>query len=493
MLRISRLVLCLFMSCCACQFALAASGPNVVLRWNNAALQGVRDSKIGPPMVSRALAIVHTCMFDAWAAYDSRAVGTELGGRLRQPRVKRTAANKQAAISYAAYRAVVDLFPGDQPTVFDPLMQDLGLDPANASTDTSTPAGIGNVACKAVLDDRHKDGSNQLGDMTASGVPYADWTGYAAVNPPSAVPVNPSSVVDPNRWQPLIYLDPTGITVTQTFLGAQWFKVKPFAMSSPDQFRKLAGRFGPALYGSRTYRAQALQLIHISANLTDKQKMIAEYWKDGPHSETPPGHWNLFGQFISDRDHHSMDDDVKMFFALNNAIFDASIVSWDAKRGFDSVRPATAIPFLFHGTTIRAWGGPGQGTVEMDGSDWIPYQPLTFPTPPFPEYISGHSTYSAAGAQILRLWTRSDRFGASVTFDPGTSGVEPGVSPLEPVTLSWSTFSQAADEAGISRRYGGIHFEPADLTGRMLGRTVATQAWRKSVAYMWGNASRGRR
>src|SRR2546426_12847426 len=100
--------------------------PNVVIQWNNAALQGVRDSKLGPPMVARALAIVHTCIYDAWAAYDKPALGTQLGGSLRQHHSKRTAAKENKAISFAAYRAVVDLFPGDKTAVFDPLMARLG-------------------------------------------------------------------------------------------------------------------------------------------------------------------------------------------------------------------------------------------------------------------------------------------------------------------------------------------------------------------------------
>jgi len=101
------------------------SSPNVVIQWNNAALQGVRDSKIGPPMVARALAIVHTCIYDAWSAYDHKAVGTQLGSSLRQHPSKRKRANQNKAISFAAYRAAVDLFPVDKAAVFDPLMAKL--------------------------------------------------------------------------------------------------------------------------------------------------------------------------------------------------------------------------------------------------------------------------------------------------------------------------------------------------------------------------------
>src|SRR5205814_5674134 len=124
---------------------------------------------------------------------------------------------------------------------------------------------------------------------------------------------------------------------------------------------------------------------------------------------------------------------------------------------------------------IHAWGGPGQGTVEMDGRDWIPYQSSQFPTPPFPEFVSGHSAFSAVGAEILRLFTRSDLFGASVTFPAGASKIEPGVTPASSVTLLWGSFSEAAEQAGFSRRWGGIHFKPADLAGRRIGRQVARE------------------
>jgi len=466
-----------------------SASDNVVVRWNAAALQGVRDSRIGPPMVARALAIVHTCIFDAWAAYDKRAVGTQFGDELRRPKRERTLANKNEAISFAAYRALVDLFALDKASVFDPLMASLGYDPNNLTINRDTPAGIGNVACAAVLAFRHGDGSNQLGDLHAGA--YSDWTGYVSVNSASTVPVNPALVLDPDHWQRLAYDDgataPTPHIITQSFVGAQWYRVVPFAMTSPDQFRSFVAQFGPALFGSETYLQQAQDLITVSANLTDEQKMIAEYWANGPRTELPPGHWDLFGEFVSRRDHHTVDDDAKMFFALTNAIFDAGIAAWDAKRSFDSVRPITSIPYLFHGQQIKSWR-PFKGTQTFDGSLWIPYQLTTFPTPPFPEYISGHSTFSAAGAQILKLFTHSDKLGGSVTFSVGSSNTEPGFTPKQEVTLSWATFTDAANQAGISRRYGGIHFELADIAGRAAGRLVADQAWKKALSLIKGKS-----
>ena len=472
---------------------------NVVLRWNDALLQGVRDSKIGPPMVARALAVAHTCMYDAWAAYDRAAVGTRLGGALRRPARERRLENKLAAISFAAYRAAVDLFPGAPAAVFDPLMFDLGFDPSDSSTDPATAAGIGNLAAEAVLDFRHRDGANQLGDEPGGqpGVSYSDYTGFAPANEAmdTRAPLDLSTVHDPNAWQPLTYVDGSGTLVTPFFVGAQWQHVRPFAMSSSGELRSPTG---PARLGAAEFLEQAQALIELSAALTEEQKMVAEYWADGPHSELPPGHWNLFAQQVAHRDRtgeseHDLDQAVKLFFALTNAVFDAGCCAWDNKRAYDSVRPITAIRYLFYGKRIRAWAGPGRGTQTIAGEEWFPYQPTTFPTPPFAEYSSGHSSFSAAGAEILRLFTGSDRFGGSVTFPKGSSRVEPGLVPSDDLTLAWPTFSAAAAEAGISRRYGGIHFEQGDLDARATGRLAARRCWALAQSYFAGTAPVRRR
>jgi len=234
------------------------------------------------------------------------------------------------------------------------------------------------------------------------------------------------------------------------------------------------------LYPDEEYVVQAKEALDISARLTDRQKMIAEYWADGPASELPPGHWNLLAQFVSRRDRHSLDDSIQLFFLLNNALFDASIAVWDCKRFYDYARPITAIRFLFAGKTVEAWAGPFQGTKAIDGGDWLPYQPATFLTPPFAEYPSGHSAFSAASAAILARYTGSDVFGAWVALEPGSSRIEPGATPRRPILLAWPTFSFAADQAGRSRRYGGIHFRAGDREGRALGRRVANVVWAKA-------------
>ena len=452
---------------CVClslsQPALAES--NVVLAWNDALLQAVRNTRFAPVFTARALAIAHTCMYDAWAAYDPVAVGTQFGGSLRRPDTEHTDANKQHAISFAAYRALVDLFPTQKAVLFDPLMAILGYDPLDTSTDTTTPTGIGNVAAAAVLAFRHADGSNQLGDLHPGA--YSDYTGYVPVN-------DPDNLNDPNRWQPLRNTNGS----VQTSLAPHWGRVTPFAPSSSSEIRPEP----PPMYRHGLYRRDANQVLRFSVQLDDGKKAIAEYWADGPGSETPPGHWNLFAHFVSERDGHTLDQDVKMFFALGNALLDASVVVWECKRFYDYVRPVSSIRFLYAGKPVRAWGGPYQGTQLIMGENFQSY----IPTPPFAEYVSGHSTFSAASAEILQSFTASDTLGAVVIVLAGSSRIEPGAVPATDITFSWQTFSAAADEAGISRRYGGIHFEQGDLQARALGRGIGAAVWARAQALFNG-------
>lgn len=460
----------------------AASSDTIVVQWSEAVLAAARNSTLGPPMLARALAIVHTAVYDAWAAYDALATGTIYGGRLRRPAAERTHANKTEAICYAAYRAAVDVFP-HHTSEFGEFMRSHGYDPRLDPPDgDNSPAGIGVKAVKGLLAYRRQDNSNQHGG-------YADYTGYQPVNAPMIVaePIDPATVRDPNRWQPLTHPKQDGKIATPAFIAPHWTNVKPFAMVSGSQYRSLMGLLIPQ-YGSLAYRSQAEQVLRYSAGLTDRQKAIAEYWADGPSSEQPPGHWQLFAAFVSRRDGHSLDQDVKLFFATTNAVFDASIASWDTKRAFDYVRPITAIRYLFNGRLVYAWAGPGKGAAPIDGGVWTPYQPVWFPTPPFAEFVSGHSAFSAAAAQVLASFTGSDEFGYTEVIAAGSSKVEPGLAPAKDVTLHWPTFSAAADEAGISRRYGGIHFEQGDMDGRKLGRLVGVGVWEKATRHFLGLA-----
>src|SRR5579883_756588 len=446
-----------------------ARGDQLVVLWNEAALEAIRVLQPPMPVAARALAIVHTCIFDAWAAYHPTALGTQFIGLLRRPSDEWTPANKSRAISYAAYRALVNLFPSEQPR-FDKLMAGLGYHPSDRAND-GTPEGIGNQAAQAVLITRQQDGANQLGDLHAGA--YSDYTKYQPLNTPEAEK-------NFKLWQPLRVSDGYQGLKIQQFDCPQWGNVTPFALSSAMQF---VPRPGPAGYSDAVYLNQAREILRYSADLTDEQKVIAEYWTTDPEREAPVGHWCLFAQFISQRDNHTLDQNVKLFFILANALLDTSIACWATKRAYNSAYPLSVIHTLFKDKQVRAWAGPGKEVQWISGQYWLPYRPLTAIAPAFPEYCSEQSAFSYAAAGVLHRFTGSDRLDMSYTFPAHASHIDPG-TPETGITLSWPTFSQAADQAGLAGRYSGTHFTQSDLDGRALGSQVSEQVWAKAQKYI---------
>lgn len=435
-------------------------------QWNDVLLQAIRDVKPGPPIVARAIGVTNTAMYDAWAAYDARAVGAHWTGDMRQGAGDQTDANRMKAISFAAARILTDLFP-TQKAKFDAKLLALGYDPADTSTTPTTAAGVGNACAASVAAFRHNDGSNQLGNLNPGA--YSDYTGYSTPN-------TVDTVVDPNQWQPLRFSN----GATPGFIAPHWGRVTPFAIPDPASMRPTISL---PQYGSAEYLAQAQKVVDYAANLTEQEKVIAEYWADGPSSELPPGHWILFASVVSERGNYNLEQDVKLYFMVGNAVMDSGIACWDCKRHFNYVRPITAIRTAFAGQMIPSWTGQ-----LVKGEEWMPYQATTFITPPFAEFTSGHSTFSAAGAEILRRFTGSDTFGYSVTVPAGWSKFEANI-PSQPTTLYWSTFSQAADEAGLSRLYGGIHFEMANEYGKNMGRRVGGYVWDKAQRLFAGQSN----
>jgi hypothetical protein len=256
--------------------------------------------------------------------------------------------------------------------------------------------------------------------------------------------------------------------------------------------------------GDEAYRKQAEEIVQLTAALTERQKVIAEYWADGPDSVTPPGHWNEFAVDLYFKYRYGIDEDVRLFFALNGALMDSSIACWESKRHYDFIRPISAIRHLYFNVAIPVWAGPGQGTRTMPGAKWQPFQSLTFVTPAFSEYTSGHSTFSAAAAEVLRGVTGSGQLfdgTTQVPYDrnrdgvndfvgefiarPGSLAIEPGL-PGQPVVLRWNTLKEAADEAGFSRRLGGIHFQDGDLLGRRVGEQIGQRALQRAREFWSG-------
>lgn len=525
--RWTRLILAAALAAACATPALATS---VVADWNEEMLAAVRATGPRPTVVSRSLYIVSAAMYDAAVAYDGTALASTVAGRgLRRPPVEHTEVNRHRAVSYAAHRALSDQWPTRREQ-FDDYLASLGYT-ASDSTDPATPEGIGNLAAQAVLDARRNDGANIPGN-------YADAAGpmfpmlYRPVN--SADPTRANAATgadfDASRWQPLrvptgtkhdaagypVYdnADPASYA-DQKFLTPHWGSVTPFAAGNPAQYlpprppqrgssEPYVDALGQQMTNDEAWNRQFDEVLAISGTLTDREKVIAEFWADGPRSETPPGHWNQLAQGISERDGHDILADARMFFALNAAVMDAGIVTWYVKRTYDFIRPVSAIRHKYAGQTVQAWAGPDLGTQAIRGEDWKPYQDSTFVTPPFAEFTSGHSGFSAAAAVVLTATTGSDAFFDGVTRigkDLNGDGVEdllgehvamPGAnlfenSPAEQVVLRWPTFKDAADEAGVSRLYGGIHVQDGDLHGRRIGERVGAAVVSRTNALFAGN------
>ena len=455
--------------------------PSAAYQWLEISLEAtareVDRNGARPTILSRTLAIPLTAMYDAWAAYDAKAVGTRSGGKLRRPAGERTQANKEKAIAFATYRGLLYVYPDDAEWIRGE-MKRMGFDPDDASLDATKPSGIGNLAAKAVVDYRRGDGANQHADEAGgSKKPYSDYTFYRPVN-------TLDKVVDLDRWQPIPFSDGRGGTFAPGFLTPHWYRVKTLALDAPDQFRPPP----PPEAGREQMEKEVEEVIRFNGTLTDEQRAVVEFMRDGPRSTGQSGHWLRFAQDVSRRDKHGLDQDVKLFFAIANVCMDAFIAAWDAKRAYDSSRPWTLIRTGKSAAEIQGWNGPQQGFGKRKASDWIPYSPSTFVTPPFPGYVSGHSTVSAAAAKTLELYTGSDRFGFVEHRVPGSLTDDAGDG-AKPVSLQLPTFTATAEMAGISRVMGGYHIQSDNTAGLELGRKVAIFSWPKYQAYFDGTAA----
>ena len=521
--------------------------PTISVIWDRVVQQAVieTESFVGPTIASRAYAMMHTAMYDAWSSYDDTALRVSFDLEGDNIAGSGGDAEKAKAMSFAAITVLRDLFP-DMEELYVSVMQDrLGY---ALEDDGSQAAQIGIDAAEDLLALRGDDGSNQ-----ANG--YADTTGYTPFNP------DPTEINDITRWTPEnVPIDPEDASpAEQNFLTAQWLEVEGFGLAEnadgstdfsqtlpdapqpffTDAFENATLNFADktitlgsdATIGGVAYLAgdviavsqdligevinqgfidQAQQIVDISADLTDEQKIIAEFWEDGGGTAFPPGTFMSFAQFVSARDNNSLDQDAQMFLAMGNAVMDAGIATWQAKVEYDYARPVRAIRDLGElgllgemgvdentgetGYVITAFGGfnedgTGRGTQTILAENFITFQrPGADPSPPFAEYTSGHSAFSAAGAEVLRQFTGSDDFGGEVTFAPDSIQFENGV-PEDEVTLEWATFTEAADEAGLSRLYGGIHFTEGDVNGRTLGTEVGASAFDLAMSFVNGTAT----
>ncbi|MEO6189589.1 MAG: vanadium-dependent haloperoxidase, partial [Saprospiraceae bacterium] len=378
---------------------------------------------------------------------------------------------KETAISYAVYRVLLDQYHEDSKYITDQFTK-MGYDPKNMTSDISKPEGIGNKVAKSIIEFRHHDGSNQLGDEPGgNGKPFSDYTYYKPVN-------SYKHVIDPDRWHPLPFVDNKGDTFLVNFLTPQWYRVKPFGLVSSNQFRAPE----PPKVGSEQMKKEVEEVVNMNAHLDHTCKATIEFMRDGPRSTGQAGHWLKFAQMVSVRDHNDLDTDVKMFFAVGVTAMDAFIACWETKRYYDSSRPWTLVRQYYAGQQIQGWGGPDKGTVSMPAERWHPYSPANFVSPPFPAYVSGHSTVSGACGKLLELFTGSDRFGETEHRICGIITETPG----DPVSLPLPTFSATSELAGISRVLGGYHIQADNIAGLKMGRDIANYEWGVLKSYFDG-------
>ena len=450
---------------------------NLAYQWGKVAMEATANDTEKffprPTVTSRYLGLIWTAAFDAWSRFDEKANPVFLSNIERRPESERILQNKETAISYALYRTMMVFFAADS-LMLTKYMEDFGFDPSNTSLDPNTPEGIGNLAAKAVLEGRLKDGSNQDGSLNGpDGLPYSDFTGYKPVN-------TPDTNYDVKHWQPKYFADGKGGKFAPGCLTAHWGKVKPLMLDSASQFR--AGP--PPALGSEQLQKELEEVVQLQADLTNEQKALVEFMRDGPRSVQQAGHWFMFAQEVSVRDKHTLDDDVKMFFMVEAAAMDAFIACWDTKMHYDFARPYALVHYFFKGKTLNGWRGEGRGWGKIKGEDWRPYSPATFLCPAFPSYVSGHSTVSGACAEILRLFKGSDTFGIEVKRTPGEL-TEPDLLG-NPVVLKFPTFTETANMAGISRVMGGYHIQSENTEGLKLGRSVGKLVFEKCSKYVNG-------
>lgn len=383
------------------------AGQDMVHKWNEAILQAIRIDRTAPPVAARNLAIVHLSIYDAVMAIE----------RTHQPYLTDATAlagaSAEAAVAASAHRALVALYP-KQREYFDAQLRICWADlPRTQRRDEG--AELGRFIADRMLEARRADGSNKNGKQA-----YKKIAG---------------------SWQP------TAPGFRDALLP-DWGWVEPFAIKKGTQYRPAE----PPALTSEEYTAAFHEVKRLggkdSKDRSDDQTQIAHFWADNAGTCTPPGHWNMIAQDIARERRLTLSENARLFAHLNIALADAGILCWVIKFTFDFWRPITAIH-------------------EADkNDDWMPL----LETPPFPAYVSGHSTFSSAGAAVLAQSFGTDRIAFATTSD-GLPGV----------TRKFTSLSQAADEAGMSRIYGGIHWQFDNVEGLKVGRTLGEYVYRNTL------------
>ncbi|MEG4396500.1 phosphatase PAP2 family protein [Microcoleus sp. BROC3] len=386
------------------QFTNQLSG-NPVVEWNGVMLNAVRTASTAPPLASRNMAMVHAAIYDAVNSISKKYSPYQVN--IDAP----AGTSAEAATAAAAHRVLVTVYPAQAATFNEAYASSLAkITDGKAKQDG---IALGQQVADQIISSRSTDGITKV-------VQYTPKT-------------------DPGSWVPT----PPALA---SALAPQWAEVTPFAMTSGSQFRPS----GPPALDSAKYAEEVNYIKEIgksdSLTRTPDQTAIAKFWANGAGTFTPPGHWNQIAEETATLTGQSLEDSARLFALLNFALADAAISCWDAKYEYNLWRPVTAIR-----------------QADTDNNPNTTADPLWTPlitTPPFPEYTSGHSTFSGAADAVMTSVLGSD-FGFA---DRGDRTVN--------TLRTFENFSEAADESGMSRLYGGIHFMSANVNGLSVGRNV---------------------
>ena len=382
---------------------------NEVERWNSLALQAIRINKTPPPVAARNLAIIHVGMFDTLNSITPKY----------SPYLLQVQSSNKLIIDVAVAKTARDLLVKTYPT-HSPLWDEqlkITLDKYSDEFLKLESMDLGAYVAEKIWEQRQDDlrlAQNSLFDKNVD--------------------------IEAGIWVP---------TPPNFDLGLlpSWGKTKPFGLLKGSQFRQ----DGPPKLFSSEYAKDYNEVKEYGGKTGSKrsaeQTLIAKFWSDGAGTVTPPGHWNRIALKIAKEKKLDLLESARLMALLNIALADAGISCWDMKYTFNFWRPITAIAEADRDDNIQT----------ESQTNW---EPLLI-TPPFPDYVSGHSLFSSSAATILELYFGTDKMNFSSEAE-GTPGV----------IRSYSRFSEAASEAGKSRVYGGIHYESANRDGQRAGRKI---------------------
>jgi hypothetical protein len=462
---------------------------------------GVGPGIFTPVGAARAYSACAVAMFNAFTPFDDKAI--PLGNNVSVPTKvqldQRTLANKQDAITASTFEVLQYLLPNRRAEFTNTMNTYFGL---NFNVTLPYYAQLGSsIGIEFVQNVLQQDRSNQAGC-------YADISSYSLVNPNIVLDNFTTVLASRNRQRDITQWSDarvgTNIPAGRSYLLPHAGLMRAYSCNPSDFF------LVPSAMKSRDLDAEMRNLTKIGADLnTDggKKKLIAELFADGPASTLPPGHWQEIAiELVARRLGYDLDQAIRLLTFTGVAVYDAGIACWAQKRMHNSIRPFAYIPLMMMNETLpNQFRGAYCPHGDIMGYEWQPYQAKGFYTPPFPEFPSGHSTFSAASAFVISKLLGSDsiprgpyhytiakggslfesycgsnglnfknescsyvRCDKNLSFDSANNYLPSSDTILGP----YNTFSDLADEAGISRLYGGIHITSGDYGGRALGRKV---------------------